>query len=111
MAADSVSLRGGDVVYANLDPGRGTEQRGLRPVIVISAVSMGTRVIVVPMTTSRREWPTRIRTRVHGIDGDAMCEQVRTIDMSRLSEDRYGSIDPDTLSEIRRTVARLIGVY
>lgn len=106
-----MSLRGGEVVYANLDPGRGTEQRGLRPVIVISAVSMGSRVIVVPMTTSRREWPTRIRTRVHGIDSDAMCEQVRTIDVSRLADDRYGSIDSDTLSEIRRTVSRLIGVY
>lgn len=106
-----MSLRGGDIVYANLDLVRGTERRGLRPVIVISAVSMGPRAIVVPMTTRRREWPTRIRTSVHGVDGDAMCEQVRTIDVSRLSEDRYGAVDPDTLSEIRRTVARLIGVY
>lgn len=101
----------GDVGYANLDPTRGTEQRDTRPVIVISAVAMGPRVIVVPMTTKRREWPTRIRTRIHGIEGDAMCEQVRTIDISRLSDDRYGTIDPDTLTEIRRTVARLIGVY
>lgn len=106
-----MNLRGGDIVYANLDPAKGTEQRGQRPVIVISAVSMGSRVIVVPMTTSRRDWPTRIHTRVHGIEGDAMCEQVRTIDISRLSEDHYGSVDPDTLADIRRTVARLIGVY
>lgn len=101
----------GAVVYANLDPTRGTEQRGTRPVVVISAVQLGPRVIVVPMTSKRRNWPTRIRTRVHGIEGDAMCEQVRTIDVSRLSEHTYGTVSPDTLSEIRRTVARLIGVY
>ena len=106
-----MTLRSGDVVYADLDPTRGTEQRGARPVIVISAVSMGTRAIVVPMTTRRRDWPTRVHTVVHGINGDAMCEQVRAIDISRLSEDRYGSVDPDTLTEIRHTVARLIGVY
>jgi mRNA interferase MazF len=106
-----VSLRAGDVVYASLDPTRGTEQRGTRPVIVISAVSMGPRAIVVPMTTKRRNWPTRIRTVLHGIEADAMCEQVQTIDLTRLSEDRYGVVDADTLADIRRTVARLIGVY
>ncbi|MCL2090691.1 MAG: type II toxin-antitoxin system PemK/MazF family toxin [Micrococcales bacterium] len=40
-----------------------------------------------------------------------MCEQVRTIDTARLADDRYATVDPDTLTEIRRTVARLIGVY
>jgi mRNA interferase MazF len=106
-----VTLSAGDVVYANLDPTRGIEQRGTRPVVVISAVQMGPRAIVVPMTTKRRDWPTRIRTSVHGIEGDAMCEQVRTVDVGRLWEDTYGSVPSDTLSGIRRTVARLIGVY
>jgi mRNA interferase MazF len=102
---------GGDVVYATLDPVRGTKQAGIRPVVVISAVSMGTRVIVVPMTTTRRNWATRIRVDLHGIDSDAMCEQVRTIDTSRLTEDLYGRVSIEVLADIRRTVARLIGVY
>lgn len=102
---------GGDVFYADLDPIRGTEQRGHRPVLVICAVNMGPRVIVVPLTTQRRDWPTRVRVRLHGIAGDAMCEQVRTIDTSRLAEDRCGAVNPDVLSEVRRIVARLIGVY
>jgi mRNA-degrading endonuclease toxin of MazEF toxin-antitoxin module len=40
-----------------------------------------------------------------------MCEQVRAIDTRRLAEDRYGRISPNTLTDIRETVARLIGVY
>lgn len=38
-----------------------------------------------------------------------MCEQVRTIDVTRLSDNLYGTVPRDTLTEVRRTVARLIG--
>ena len=106
-----MSVRAGDVYYANLNPARGSEQEGVRPVIVISVISMGPRAIVVPMTTKTRPWPTRISVEVHGISADAMCEQVRAVDLSRLNEDRYGRVAPDTLGDIQRTVARLIGVY
>jgi mRNA-degrading endonuclease toxin of MazEF toxin-antitoxin module len=106
-----MSFGAGDVAYARLDPVRGTGQAGTRPVIVISAVQLGSRVIVVPLTTTRRDWATRIRVNLHGIESDAMCEQVRTVDVGRLDDDIYGRIPHDTLTEVRRTVARLIGVY
>ena len=106
-----MSLNPGDVYYANLDPTRGVEQKGTRPVIIISVVSLGPRAIAVPMTTVIRGWPTRIGVTLHGIQAEAMCEQVRTIDSTRLSEELYGRISPSTLDEIQRTVARLIGVY
>lgn len=106
-----MSVQAGDVYYANLDPAHGTEQKGTRPVIVISAVPMGPRAIVVPMTTKIRSWPTRVRIRLYGTDAEAMCEQVRTIDVTRLNEDLYARIDPASLSDIQRIVARLVGVY
>lgn len=106
-----MTVRAGEIYYANLDPIKGTEQRGARPVLVISAVTFGSRAIIVPLTTKRREWPTRVRVRLHEIDGDVMCEQVRTIHVSRFVDDRYAELDSDTLSEVRATVARLIGVY
>lgn len=106
-----MSLSAGDVYYAKLDPTRGTEQRGTRPVVIISVVSMGPRAIAVPMTTTIRGWPTRIRVGLHGIQAEAMCEQVRTIDVARLGQDLYARLDPTTLEKIQQTVARLIGVY
>ena len=111
MGPQAMNLNAGDVYYANLDPARGAEQKGTRPVIIISVVSMGPRAIAVPMTTTMRGWSTRIGVKLHGITAEAMCEQVRTIDIARLSEDLYGRIDPSTLHAIQQTVARLIGVY
>ena len=106
-----MSVQAGEIYYANLGPARGTEQQGTRPVIIISVVPMGPRAIVVPLTTKLRPWPTRIRLNLYGTDSDAMCEQVRTIDTARLSEDLYARLGPTTLAEIQQTVARLIGVY
>lgn len=106
-----MSVHVGDVYYANLNPVRGSEQEGVRPVVIVSATSMGPRAIVVPMTTKLRSWPTRVRVELHGIEAEAMCEQVRTVDLARLNEDRYGRVAPATLTEIQQTVARLIGVY
>ena len=104
-----MSVNAGDVYYANLSPTRGTEQHGHRPVIVISVVSLGPRAIVVPMTTQLRGWPTRVPLIIHGIDAEAMCEQVRTIDLARLDEDLYARIPGPTLVDIQRTVGILIG--
>jgi len=106
-----VTLLAGDVYYVNLDPTRGTEQKGMRPAVIISAGSLGPRVIVVPLTTSLRGWPTRISLTLHGIRSEAMCDQVRAIDMVRLHEDLYGRVDAATLREIQRRVAQLIDVY
>jgi len=106
-----MNFNAGDVFYANLDPTRGTEQRGTRPVIVISVASMGPRAVVVPITTTLRGWPTRIGVTLHDMQAEAMCEQVRTIDVTRLNEDLYARVAPSVLREIQRTVARLIGVY
>jgi mRNA interferase MazF len=106
-----VRAQAGEVYCAKGDPVRGAERHGTRPVVVISAAQTGSRVIVVPATTMRRDWPTRVRISLDGTSGDAMCEQARTVDVSRLEPDRYGVVPPDVLAEIRETVARLIGVY
>jgi len=106
-----MSVHAGDVYYANLNPARGMEQQGVRPVVVISVVSLGPRAIVVPLTTKQRSWPTRIHVNLDGTDSDAMCEQVRTIDIACLDDDLYARLDRAVLRDIQQTVARLIGVY
>ena len=111
MGTHTMSLNAGDVYYASLDPTRGTEQKGTRPVVIVSVVSIGPRAIAVPLTTAVRQWPTRIGVVLHGIKVEAMCEQVRTIDLAHLSDELYARIEPATLAKIQQTIARLIGVY
>ncbi len=72
----------------DLDPASGSEQAGYRPVLVISPDEMNQHlntVIVAPMTTRRRGWPTRVTIRHGGKTGEIALDQLRAIDQSRLA--------------------------
>ena len=71
----------------NLNPTQGSEQAGYRPVLVLSPDVMNHRlktVIIAPMTTKLRGWPTRIPIEHGGKSGEVALDQLRTIDKSRL---------------------------
>ncbi|MCU0306099.1 MAG: type II toxin-antitoxin system PemK/MazF family toxin [Thermoanaerobaculales bacterium] len=99
----------GDVYLADLSPSRGSEQSGLRPVIVVSreAINRSSPVVVVVPCTSwsseRRVYPSQvvIRAPEGGLRGDsiALGEQVRAITRDRLGE-RWGSLEPATLHRL-----------
>lgn len=86
-----IDLQRGDVVWTELDPGRGREQVGRRPALVVSSnlnLKMATTlVIVLPCTSTDRGWPNHVP-----LSGDirlsrptfAMTEQPRTITRDRL---------------------------
>jgi mRNA interferase MazF len=71
----------------DLDPGKGSEQSGYRPVLVVSPNEMNSNlrtVIVAPMTTRLRQWPTRVKIRHASKTGDVALDQLRTLDQARL---------------------------
>lgn len=70
-----------------LDPTRGSEIRKTRPCVVVSPDEINRNlntVVVAPMTTTVRPYPTRIGVRFAGKQGFAALDQVRTIDKARL---------------------------
>ena len=72
-----------------LDPVKGSEQAGLRPCVVVSPDSMNEQldtIIVVPLTTKKKDWPTRVDTIFDGKEGHALCEQIRTVSKKRLKK-------------------------
>lgn len=91
-----------DVFLVPLDPTRGTELKKTRPCLIISPDEMndmiGT-VIIAPMTTKSREYPTRIRCSFQGRIGEIVLDQIRTIDKSRLLK-KLGRIDAKTQSAV-----------
>ncbi len=91
-----------DVFWVNLDPTLGAEIRKTRPCLVISPDEMnhyiGT-VIVAPMTTKGRDYPTRISCRFRNKHGQVVLDQIRTIDKSRLVT-RLGRIDARTQQRV-----------
>jgi mRNA interferase MazF len=79
----------GDVWNIILDPTKGSEQSGIRPCVIVSPDSMNEQldtIVVVPLTTKKKDWPTRVDTLIDEVEGQAICEQIRTVSKKRLKK-------------------------
>ena len=93
-----------------LDPTRGSEIRKSRPCAVISPDEMNRHlrtVIVAPMTTSSRPYPTRVAVRFQGKQGEVALDQIRTVDKSRLIR-QMGALPS---GKARETAAVLVEMF
>ena len=84
-----------DVCLVNLDPTVGSEIRKSRPCVVVSPDEMNRHVrtvVVAPLTSSGRPYPTRVPTRFAGKDGQVVIDQLRTVDKVRLAK-RLGALE------------------
>lgn len=100
-----------DVFLVNLDPTIGHEIKKSRPCLVISPDEMNkyiSTVIVAPMTTKGRNYPTRVSCLFQGKEGHIVLDQIRTIDKSRLAK-RLGRIDAETQGMVFTVLAELFG--
>jgi mRNA interferase MazF len=76
-----------DVFLVNLDPTVGSEIRKSRPCVVVSPDEMNRHVrtvVVAPLTTAGRPYPSRVPVRFAGRHGQVVIDQLRTVDKVRL---------------------------
>ena len=76
-----------DVYLINLDPTIGHEIKKTRPCLVISPDEMNSyvsTVIIAPMTSKLRKYPTRVACTFQGISGEIALDQIRAVDKIRL---------------------------
>ncbi len=76
-----------NIVLVNLDPTKGSEIKKTRPCVVVSPNEINANlrtVIIAPMTTTLRKYPTRFTTFHDGKQGMVAIDQIRTIDKSRV---------------------------
>lgn len=102
-----LELAPGVVAWASLEPVRGREQGGHRPVLVMASIgyleAVTTLVIVLPITTVSREWPNHVP-----VDGESglrspswiMTEQPRTLTRERITG-IAGSVSDECLASVR----------
>ena len=91
-----------DVFLVNLDPTVGHEIKKTRPCVVISPDEINHHirtVIVAPMTTKGRSYPTRVPCKLRGKSGQVVLDQLRTVDSVRLVR-KLGRISQKTGSEV-----------
>ena len=76
-----------EVYLVNLDPTVGSEIQKTRPCVIVSPDEMNRHiatVIVAPMTTRGRQYPTRVSCKFQGREGQIVLDQIRTVDKARL---------------------------
>lgn len=98
-----------DVFLVNLDPTMGSEIKKTRPCLIISPDEMNRHirtVIVAPMTTAGKNYPTRISCTFQNKKGQIVLDQIRTIDKARFIK-KLGSIDAQVQVEVISTLQRL----
>jgi len=100
-----------DVYLVNLDPTIGSEIQKTRPFLVISPDEMNRNirtVIIAPMTSAQKEYPTRVSCTFRKKRGQIVLDQIRTIDKARFIK-KLGTIDSraqlDVISILQRLFA------
>jgi len=98
-----------DVVRVALDPARGSEIRKARPCLIVSPDEANAHLrtlIVAPMTTGGRPYPTRVPCRFDGRDGLVVLDQIRTVDKARVIG-VLGRVDAATQEAVLATLGEL----
>lgn len=113
-----MAIKRGEVWLADLNPIRGSEQAGIRPVLIFQNDAINaftTTVVAIPFTTNLRRAALPSCLRVVAGDGGlsddsvALCHQLRVLDTTRLIR-CLGSVRRPTLSAIERCVLFTLGI-
>ncbi len=98
-----------DVYLINLDPTVGSEIQKTRPCVIISPDEMNRHirtVIIAPLTTAGKEYPTRIPCEFKKKKGHIVLDQIRTIDKKRLIKN-LGVLDAETQLKVVSVLQQL----
>ncbi|WP_291197116.1 type II toxin-antitoxin system PemK/MazF family toxin [Dyadobacter sp.] len=91
-----------EIYFASPDPSLGSEIKKTRPCLIVSPDEMNSHlktVIIAPLTSTIRKYPTRIDCHVDGRDGQIVLDQLRAIDKVRLTK-KIGQLDPATAQQV-----------
>lgn len=91
-----------EIWLVSLDPTQGLEMRKTRPCLVISPDDMNRHlrtVLIAPMTTVERPYPTRVSLTFQGKHGQVVLDQVRAVDRQRLVR-RIGKVSAATAQAV-----------
>jgi len=101
-----MELKQYQVIIVNLDPTVGSETRKTRPCLVISPDEMNKylrTVIVAPVTSASKEYPTRVRFTLDGNTNWISIDQIRTIDKSRVIK-ILGTLEAREIKKVKAVI-------
>ena len=95
-----------DIVLVNLDPTIGSEMIKTRPCVVLSPNEMNRylqTIVVAPMTSSSKPYPTRVEVKHHSRKGWIVIDQIRTIDRIRIVK-RFESLTAKEIENVKNVI-------
>jgi mRNA interferase MazF len=113
-----VEITRGDVVLCDLNPVVGTEQAGIRPVVVLQidrANAVSPHTIIAPFTSKIRRalLPSHVfvPAGIGGLNQDSviLCEQIRVVDKSRIIR-VIGHLDDDYIKQLEVSLSTILGL-
>lgn len=101
-----MELKQYQIVLVNLDPTQGSEIKKTRPCVIISPNEMNKyleTIVVAPMTTSSRQYPTRVEVKHNKTKGWVVLDQIRSVDRTRIVK-TYNSLTEKEISKIKAVI-------
>jgi mRNA interferase MazF len=115
-----MAIHRGEIYFVDLNPVKGREQAGLRPVLVLSIDQINKLPLVVTVVVGTkgenipRDYPTNVRVspQESGLPLETvfLCFQIRSIDPSRFPAQPDGKVNDQVLSKIETTVRYCLGL-
>jgi mRNA interferase MazF len=111
-----------EIYLADINPRSGSEQKGIRPVIIISHDSFNTTpnwnsIIVIPVSTSEKQIkraPTVVKLSKNDTDLEkdsfALCHQITTLDKSKLKQ-KLGTLSENYIKEIEKAIKYSLSMF
>jgi len=99
-----------EIYWIDLDPTKGSEIKKTRPCAVISPNEMNNSintVIVAPMTSTSKNYPTRIKTTLDERDGWIVLDQIRCVDKSRLVK-VAGVLKQEVVNKVKAVIKEML---
>jgi mRNA interferase MazF len=101
-----MEIRQYEIILVNLDPTIGSEIKKTRPCVVISPDEMNKNlrtVVIAPMTTTSKNYPTRVEIKHDNKLGWIVLDQVRTIDKQRILKN-LGKLSKPEIKEVKSII-------
>lgn len=98
-----------DIMLVNLDPTVGSEINKTRPCLVISPDEINRQlntIIIAPITSTSRHYPTRIYTKSLSVPGWVVLDQIRTIDQRRILK-KIGQLSSEEVQKCKAVIEEM----
>jgi mRNA interferase MazF len=102
-----------DIVWLELDPQAGHEQKGHRPALVLSPAAYNGKaglMVCCPLSTQIKAYPFEVLTQVDGKDGVVLSDQVKSLDWRIRKAKKKGSVSEAVMRETRAKIKALLAI-